>query len=353
MALLNVGRELSQNMNTIENRFFRGKCVDNNDPFKIGRVRIRVEGIHDNFQDSQIPWSLSALNMCCNAGTGGIDIPDINTNVWILYLSEQGDSSLYFGASYTRNSILSTELLEDYPNTYGFVDSYNNVFVVNKIKGYFRLLLKDGAELDFHSNGLYIKTSDTVNDKFPEGLQIHVNGNAKTLVSGNHLLQAENFTINCNNFELNSKSAKFNVNGGFDVLSKTLTLNSDTFTSNSNTSTLNATGSNIVQSSGTMKVIGGGGSYDATAISTVDGKPIGLYKTDISQTQFSAFAPVGVPDSPSATSPTLPTSTTLEIIDGATPRPLPEYKSWDAATELQNIKKYDDKGTDDNKNNVI
>ena len=158
MTLLNVGRELSQNMNTIENRFFRGKCVDNKDPFNIGRVRIRVEGIHDNFEDSQIPWSLSALNMCCNAGTGGIDIPDINTNVWILYLSEQGDSSLYFGASYTRNSVLNEELTKDYPNTYGFVDSYNNVFVVNKDKGYFKLLLKDGAELDFHSNGLYIKT---------------------------------------------------------------------------------------------------------------------------------------------------------------------------------------------------
>lgn len=353
--MFNAGREIDQVSNSIANRFFRGKCVDNNDPLHLGRIRVKVEGIHDNYFDDQIPWSMCGLNMTCNTGSGGLCVPEINTWVWVLYCSEQLDSSLYFGASYTQSSTLQEELEKDYPYSYGFVDADNNVFVVNRLRGYTRLLLKHGGEVTMHSNGLYIKTSDEYNDSFPEGFQLHVNGVCKVISNTKIDVQSPEILFISDKFEIKTSELLLNASGNTIVKTNTLSLNSQTFTSNSTSSTLSATSSMLVQSSASMKVVGGGGSYDATGPSKVDGKAIGMYQdTGLGATmmQFYAFAPSGSPESPSPGPVQSPEKTNIALPDASTSRGTPTFKDYESLAEFSVIKQYDDASQDDNPNNL-
>jgi hypothetical protein len=57
-------------------RQFTATIVDNRDPFKMGRVKVRVQKFHDKFTDEELPWihTRRSLNSAMNTYT----IPDID-----------------------------------------------------------------------------------------------------------------------------------------------------------------------------------------------------------------------------------------------------------------------------------
>ena len=47
----------------LTNTFYVGKVIDNNDPEKLGRCRVRVYGIYSNeISDNELPWALPQMN---------------------------------------------------------------------------------------------------------------------------------------------------------------------------------------------------------------------------------------------------------------------------------------------------
>jgi len=92
------------------NAFYRGIVVDNYDPERKGRVKVRIPQIYgvDTKTDyfvptSVIPWATCAVN---NAGndSGTFIPPNIGDTVFITFESGQPEFPIYFGGIYTNES---------------------------------------------------------------------------------------------------------------------------------------------------------------------------------------------------------------------------------------------------------
>jgi hypothetical protein len=68
---------------SLEGKFYRAKVVENNDPLRLGRIRVRVIPIMEEVKDSDCPWATPCW------GGGVVYIPPVNAWVWVFF--EEGD----------------------------------------------------------------------------------------------------------------------------------------------------------------------------------------------------------------------------------------------------------------------
>lgn len=106
----------------MESGYF-GKVLDNDDPKKIGRVKVRVNGFYDDVDESMIPWALPK-----NVSFNRLDPPPIGSEVQIDFIEGEimcpiwwtynGKSSSEMGiedSDYVKSAVLLyKDLKEDY-----------------------------------------------------------------------------------------------------------------------------------------------------------------------------------------------------------------------------------------------
>lgn len=84
-------------------RLCRGVVVDNKDPKKMGRVRVRIRTIHGGeekgLKDEQLPWAYP-LMLDANYNSGSFVVPETNTSVGILFENGDKDQPVYIGGFY-------------------------------------------------------------------------------------------------------------------------------------------------------------------------------------------------------------------------------------------------------------
>ena len=110
-------------------------CVeDNNDPEKIGRIKVRVAPFAD-LSTEDLPWAYPKLGSHGNSAEyGGLNVPEIGSQVRIDFPSRDLTAPYYSGAE--LNAVNRTTFFdEDYPNTYGYKDSVGNFVKINKERG--------------------------------------------------------------------------------------------------------------------------------------------------------------------------------------------------------------------------
>lgn len=130
-----------------------GKVVDNNDPDKLGRVKIVVFGYYDELAEFALPWAVPDLGYI--GGTNGnFIVPEVGTFVRGYF--DQGDiqkpiyDSIAFSEMTARN-LMKNQLvnkLEDYP--------HKMVLLETDQGDYLTLNRKDGETLFHHRTGLTI-----------------------------------------------------------------------------------------------------------------------------------------------------------------------------------------------------
>lgn len=110
-------------------------CVeDNNDPKKLGRIKVRVAPYAD-LSTEDLPWAYPKLGTHGNSAEyGGLNVPELGSQVRIEFPSRDLTAPYYTGAE--LNEVNRTTFFdEDYPNTYGYKDSVGNFIKVNKERG--------------------------------------------------------------------------------------------------------------------------------------------------------------------------------------------------------------------------
>lgn len=113
---------------------YLGTVEDNNDPEKLGRVRVRV-AVYADLATDDLPWASPLLGSHGNSQfSGGLNIPEIGSQVRISFPSRDLTAPYYSGAELTQKSRV-TLFDENYPNSYGYKDSNGNFIKIDKTAG--------------------------------------------------------------------------------------------------------------------------------------------------------------------------------------------------------------------------
>lgn len=102
---------LNSPLDTYE-EFFQGLIVNNKDPEKLGRCRVKVYNLHDNdIPDKDLPWAIPNQALY----DGAFVVPKVGDIVTIYF--DKGDiyTPIYFAMALRKKKIPS-QALKDYPN---------------------------------------------------------------------------------------------------------------------------------------------------------------------------------------------------------------------------------------------
>lgn len=146
-------RELTQDM--LSDIYFSALVVDNTDPKKKGRVKIKVESLHSEVPVSALPWASPTIN------TNLIDIPLKDKNIWVQFQQGNIYEPVYYGYVLKTNTFNGTIIAEDYPDTRGFFDGKNWI-TINYKTGKIEIH-NEVSQIVLNDNGVTINSDAELN----------------------------------------------------------------------------------------------------------------------------------------------------------------------------------------------
>lgn len=181
---------------------YTGVVVDNNDPEKRQRVRIRVPQLHRNTPDEWLPWSAPKNNgniANAGAGVGSVFVPPKGAKL-DYSLTDNDPHNPQYGGSVTTDDVNKDNpiLQEDYPHTYGAQDQAGNLEKTNTDKNTKTFIHKSGATTHIDGNGAMSHFS-------PNDISLVANGKITIVAGGGIVIQAGG--------NLDMKGARIDFNG--------------------------------------------------------------------------------------------------------------------------------------------
>jgi hypothetical protein len=186
----------------------KGVVVENEDPKKLGRVKCTIKNRWEDSDTKKLPWvfPLSPFFLGGLTNLGFMSVPEMKTELIVIFPFEDEYSPFYVG--YWQNENTKGLLLEeDYPESWGIVDSTPQWFRVNKKKPYAEYYnsLENLVHFDEKGNvllnvpkSLTVKVGENLNLKIEKNLAVKSGGgsilNASAGISsqteGNHCVEA-------------------------------------------------------------------------------------------------------------------------------------------------------------------
>lgn len=156
----------------------RGIVVDNDDPKKLGRVKVFIKGIMEETDIAKLPWVYPQMS----AGLGGrkdssfFAVPEKNSELVIRFQNGDIYSPYIAGRWHNEQSNQQSLFDEDYPDSYGHMDSTGTFLRINKKEQYTEFK---------HVSGFYCKVDKDGN------LDIHVPGTVTWNIQGDSHLRVD------------------------------------------------------------------------------------------------------------------------------------------------------------------
>jgi hypothetical protein len=113
---------------------YKGVVVDNDDPLKLGRVKVTIEGLLEGSKD-KLPWiaQRSSTMLGGQKEKGTFFAPSLNSELEIIFPLNDIYSGFYVGFWQTPNTH-NAAFDDGYPDKYGFVDDGFKVTYDNNAK---------------------------------------------------------------------------------------------------------------------------------------------------------------------------------------------------------------------------
>lgn len=97
---------------------YRATVLDNNDPSKLGRVKVNVFGVYDSIAAADLPWAvpMQPIGPGAGSGFGVFSVPEIGSIVFVMF--EGGDvyQPIVIGSAPDEVHGLPSERSTNYPN---------------------------------------------------------------------------------------------------------------------------------------------------------------------------------------------------------------------------------------------
>ena len=200
---------------------YRGTVVNNNDPLKAGRIRVRMHGVYDNVSDEALPWAIYADPLMGGvANVGGFFIPDEGGEVWCFF--ENGDfmKPVFFagavggkGRQEEKGSELGT-----YPKNRSFKTHQGHVVEFDDTPDQTRIRIhhKSGTEITMLDNG-------DVEETVIGNVIRNVEGNVTETIKGDHTVNVEGsqtWNITGDQGWTINGSLSFSIDGSADIIAQ-------------------------------------------------------------------------------------------------------------------------------------
>lgn len=179
-----------------------GKVIDNDDPLKLGRVKILIFGYYDDLAETSLPWAVPDIGYV--GGTNGnFVIPEIGTILRGYFDQKDIQKPIFDSVAYsqlTAQDVTKNPLMfkmEDYPNKMVLLETDQGEYMtLNKKTGETEFHHRTGLSITIGVDGsLTIYTGEGI--KGPGKLTVNAGGDADIIVGGNAEIKA-NGNVNIN-----------------------------------------------------------------------------------------------------------------------------------------------------------
>jgi len=147
------------------NGFYRGKVLDNNDPDKLGRIKVEVYDVLKGIEAPNLPWAIPAMPLFVGAGNGygSFNVPEVGSYVWCFF--ECGDlyQPVYFAEAQDGVHGLPAERATSYPYRRVMKTKNGIVIYVDDTSREIKVEHPSGAYLKIDSSGNIIINGISVN----------------------------------------------------------------------------------------------------------------------------------------------------------------------------------------------
>lgn len=197
---LNGGGDVDEHEVRLKGNKFYARVVDNNDPMKQQRVKVRISSVHGDTEDGGLPWAVKAGGVSGTDSIGDIDVPVRGSWVWVTFMDHTPYKPQYVPGAYVGGSIIEELVNEDYPHVTARIDRSGNLWKTNTKTDEVSLSLVSGALVHFDGAGrLVVKTADNTvgpdaTSPNPPGLTLVVIGNIDAQVTGNTVISSQGNT---------------------------------------------------------------------------------------------------------------------------------------------------------------
>lgn len=129
---------------SLNNKVQTGIVESIDDPTFSGRIKVRVNGLHDNIPTESLPW-------CNYSGTGynQISIPNVGDHVRVKFSQDDVNSMEWYGNN-TLDREFSQEIATDYAGTHSLLYDYDEDLSIKYQKGTGLILYYKGSYLQLH-----------------------------------------------------------------------------------------------------------------------------------------------------------------------------------------------------------
>lgn len=188
-------KDVKINSNKFTNPFCVATVVDNNDPQNSYRVKVRVDVIHDNISDGQLPWAARVGPTFMGFGSADIDhaVPEVGTKVLVMFLSNDPNSILYLGCLYKNNS--ATPSGGQYLGSYGIYTQNGEFIGVDKVSKTLKMIYEGKIDISKITQAT-ISINGPVTVNISGSANVKIGSSANVEVSGAATLKASTTTIN-------------------------------------------------------------------------------------------------------------------------------------------------------------
>lgn len=156
---------------------YYGQVVDNEDPEKLGRIRVESE-VFQGIGKDDLPWCLPFLpGFPGSKNTGTFWVPEVGAEVMIFFPFRDPQLPVYYARLHTKASWVNDRFRENYPKRYGWEDEDGTYFLVDKQEGFLRIFHRSGVIIHINKDGDVKLLQPGTRKFYISNKDVHLTGN--------------------------------------------------------------------------------------------------------------------------------------------------------------------------------